>query len=72
MVTRRFPPGTATKSHPALVPGRRKRSTDINGLPQLRRILDQGSPLIEAGLLDPEGLKAAVAELENGLYREDP
>jgi hypothetical protein len=38
----------------------------------LRRILDQGSPLIEAGLLDPDGLKAAVAELETGHYREDP
>ena len=38
----------------------------------LHRIIDQGSPLIEAGLLDPDGLKAAVTELENGLYGEDP
>jgi hypothetical protein len=30
----------------------------------LRRILGQGSPLIEAGLIDPDGLKAAVTELE--------
>lgn len=43
-----------------------------NGLPLLRRILDQGSPLIEAGLIDPDGLKAAVTELENGSYNEDP
>ncbi|MGH3187754.1 MAG: hypothetical protein ACRDPY_25470 [Streptosporangiaceae bacterium] len=28
--------------------------------------------LIEAGLLDPDGLKAAVTELETGPYREDP
>ncbi len=32
----------------------------ITGLPLLRRILGQGSPLIEAGLIDPDGLKAAV------------
>jgi hypothetical protein len=31
-----------------------------------------GSPLIEAGLLDPDGLKTAVTELENGPYSEDP
>jgi hypothetical protein len=43
-----------------------------NGLPLLQRILDQGSPLIEAGLLDPDGLKAAVTQLENGPYSEDP
>jgi hypothetical protein len=44
----------------------------VNGLPLLQRILDQGSPLIEAGLLDPDGLKAALAELEDGPYSEDP
>jgi hypothetical protein len=33
-------------------------------LPLLRCILGQGSPLIEAGLIDPDGLKAAVTELE--------
>ena len=44
----------------------------ITGLPLLRRILGQGSPLIEAGLIDPDGLKAAVTELENGPYTEDP
>jgi asparagine synthase (glutamine-hydrolysing) len=43
-----------------------------NGLPHLRRILDQGSPLIEVGLLNPDGLKTAVTELENGPYSEDP
>jgi hypothetical protein len=43
-----------------------------NGLPLLHRILGRGSPLIEAGLLDPDGLKAAVTELENGAYSEDP
>ncbi|HUN34378.1 MAG TPA: asparagine synthase [Trebonia sp.] len=43
-----------------------------NGLPLLHRILDQGSPLIEAGLLDPDGLKSAVIELETGPYSEDP
>jgi hypothetical protein len=40
--------------------------------PLLHRILDQGSPLIEAWLLDPDGLKATVTELENGPYSEDP
>jgi asparagine synthase (glutamine-hydrolysing) len=44
----------------------------VNGLPELRRILYQGSPLIEAGLLDPDGLKAAVTALETGPYSEDP
>ena len=44
----------------------------ITGLPLLRRILGQGSPLIEAGLIDPDGLKAAVTELENGPRTEDP
>jgi hypothetical protein len=39
----------------------------ITWLPLLRRILGQGSPLIEtglieAGLIDPDGLKAAVTE----------
>ena len=49
-----------------------EQSLLINGLPLLRRILGQGSPLIEAGLLDPDGLKAAVTELENSPYSEDP
>ncbi len=44
----------------------------LAGLPQLCRLLDQGSPLIEAGLLDPDGLKAAVAERGAGPYSEDP
>lgn len=43
-----------------------------NGLPLLHRILGQGSPLIEAGLIDPDGLKTAITSLENGPYSEDP
>jgi asparagine synthase (glutamine-hydrolysing) len=49
-----------------------EQSLIANGLPLLHRILDQGSPLIEAGLLAPDGLKAAVNELENGPYSENP
>lgn len=49
-----------------------EQSLLANGLPLLQRILDQGSPLIEAGLIDPDGLKAALAELEDGSYSEDP
>lgn len=44
-----------------------EQSLLVNGLALLHRILDDGSPLIEAGLLDPDGLKAAVTELETGL-----
>ncbi|MEV0537043.1 asparagine synthase-related protein [Kitasatospora sp. NPDC050463] len=35
-----------------------------HGVPRIRRILVAGSPLIEAGLLDPEGLAAVAARLE--------
>jgi asparagine synthase (glutamine-hydrolysing) len=49
-----------------------EQSLLANGLPLLHRILDQGSPLIEAGLIDPDGLKAAVTELETGPYSEEP
>ena len=49
-----------------------EQSLLANGLPLLQRILDQGSPLIEAGLIDPDGLKAALVELEDGPYSEDP
>ena len=49
-----------------------EQSLLVNGLPLLHRILDQGSPLIEAGLLDPDGLKAALTALESGPYSEDP
>ncbi len=47
-------------------------SLTANGLPLLHRILRDGSPLIEEGLLDPDGLKSVVADLEAGPYREDP
>lgn len=47
-------------------------SLTVNGLPLLHRILRDGSPLIEEGLLDPDGLKSVVADLEAGPYREDP
>ncbi|RBQ16464.1 asparagine synthase [Spongiactinospora rosea] len=41
------------------------------GLSLLRRILSDGSPLIDAGLLNPDGLKAVVTELETGgVYTE--
>jgi len=43
-----------------------EQSLLVNGLPLLRCILDQGSPLIEAGLLDPDGLKAAVTDMQTG------
>ncbi|MEV5710536.1 hypothetical protein [Actinoallomurus sp. NPDC052274] len=43
----------------------------MNGLPILWRILAEGSPLIEADLLDPDGLKVLVGELEDGRYREE-
>ena len=49
-----------------------QESLTVNGLPLLRRILDEGSPLIEARLLDPDGLKAAVVELESQPYQEEP
>lgn len=49
-----------------------EQSLLTHGLPLLHRILDHGSPLIEAGLLNPDGLKAAITELENGPYSEDP
>jgi hypothetical protein len=49
-----------------------EQSLLANGLSLLRRILDQGSPLIEAGLIDPDGLKAAGTDLSDGPYREDP
>jgi asparagine synthase (glutamine-hydrolysing) len=49
-----------------------EQSLIVNGLPLLRRILDQGSPLIEAGLIDPDGLKTAVTALETSPYSEDP
>lgn len=53
--------------------GRTSRAVPLsNGLPLLHRILDQGSPLIESGLLDSDGFKATVTELEDGLYSEDP
>ncbi|MEU9126617.1 hypothetical protein AB0D08_00645 [Kitasatospora sp. NPDC048540] len=35
-----------------------------HGVPRIRQILVAGSPLIEAGLLAPEGLAAVAARLE--------
>jgi hypothetical protein len=55
---------------------RARRSSSVSTRPVaasraalLRRILDQGSLLTEAGLI---GLKTAVTELEAGPYSEDP
>ncbi|MFI0366448.1 asparagine synthase [Actinomadura sp. 1N219] len=49
-----------------------EESLTLHGVPLLRRILDEGSPLIEAGLIDPDGLKASVVDLETGPYTEEP
>ncbi|WP_329521062.1 asparagine synthase [Spirillospora sp. NBC_01491] len=49
-----------------------QESLVVNGLPLLRRILRQGSPLIEAGLLDPDGLKTMTDALEREAYQEEP
>jgi hypothetical protein len=52
-------------------PGDRRRrwAGDVYRLKRPRSaILGQGSPLIEAGLIDPDGLKAAVTELEPVRY----
>ncbi|MFD0899083.1 asparagine synthase [Actinomadura sediminis] len=71
--------GTFGLSHDACNPERREsfaelveESLGVNGLPLLRRILNEGSPLIEAGLLDPDGLKTTVAALETEPYHEEP
>ncbi|MUN39544.1 hypothetical protein [Actinomadura litoris] len=48
-----------------------EESLHVHGLPLLRRLLEQGSPLIEEKLLDPDGLRAVLGEMEAGLYRED-
>ncbi|RFU41936.1 asparagine synthase [Actinomadura logoneensis] len=48
-----------------------EESLMLHGIPLLRRILDEGSPLIEDGFLDPDGLKGMVAALESETYRED-
>jgi hypothetical protein len=65
-------------SHDACNPARRESFAELveeslltHGVPLLWRILHDGSPLIEAGLVDPDGLKAAVAEVEDGAYREN-
>ncbi|WP_433329682.1 hypothetical protein [Spirillospora sp. CA-294931] len=49
-----------------------EESLVVHGVGLLRRILDEGSPLIEAGLVDPDGLKVMVGELEAGPYTEEP
>ncbi|WP_242613910.1 asparagine synthase [Actinomadura roseirufa] len=65
-------------SHDACNPAERESFAElveasllINGLPLVHRILREGSPLIEAGLIDPDGLAATVAELGGISYRED-
>lgn len=52
---------------PQPVPGR--QSLLATGLPLQQRVLDEGSPLIEAGFIDPDGLEAAVIELGTDAYR---
>ncbi|MDL4812775.1 asparagine synthase [Actinomadura opuntiae] len=47
-----------------------EESLRVNGLPLLHRILQDGSPLIEEGLVDPDGLKTAAAELDGTAYQE--
>ncbi|WP_344943303.1 hypothetical protein [Actinomadura miaoliensis] len=49
-----------------------EESMTVHGLPLLQRLLDEGSPLIEAGLVDPDGLAGAVQEVANGFYKEEP
>jgi hypothetical protein len=65
-------------SHDACNPAQRESFAElveesllVNGLPLLLRILSEGSPLIESNFLDPDGIKAAIGELEAGLYREE-
>lgn len=41
------------------------------GVPLLRRALAEGSPLFDAHLVDPDGLKRTVDELESGPYDEE-
>lgn len=42
-----------------------------HGRPLLARMLHDGSPLLDSGLLDPDGLAAAVRRLGSGTYREN-
>jgi hypothetical protein len=42
-----------------------------NASTYLVSFLSSTSPLIESDFLDPDGIKAAVSELESGLYREE-
>ncbi|WP_026415492.1 asparagine synthase [Actinomadura oligospora] len=49
-----------------------EESLKLHGIALLHRILNEGSPLIEGGLLDPDGLKSMVIALESEPYREDP
>jgi asparagine synthase (glutamine-hydrolysing) len=70
---------TFNLSHDACNPTQRESFAELvekslmtNGLPLLHRILIEGSPLIEAGLIDPDGLKVMIGDLEAGPYREEP
>lgn len=42
-----------------------------HGVKVFTRMLDQGSALIDEELVDPDGLRAALTDLESGSYRED-
>ncbi|MFB9833074.1 asparagine synthase [Actinoallomurus acaciae] len=46
-------------------------SLKTNGIPLINQMLAHGSPLIEAGLVDPDGLRATAAEVESQPYDEE-
>lgn len=48
-----------------------EHSLKTYGLPLINGMLTDGSPLIEAGLVDPDGLRATVAEVESQPYDEE-
>ncbi|MDF4254518.1 asparagine synthase-related protein [Streptomyces sp. WMMB303] len=43
----------------------------LHGRPLLARMLRDGSPLLDTGLLDPDGLTAALHRLSSGTYQEN-
>ncbi|MFF5258339.1 asparagine synthase-related protein [Actinomadura viridis] len=48
-----------------------RRSLMTDGMPLLHRMLRDGSPLIDAGLVDPDGLSGVLDEVAAGVYDED-